>query len=190
MIYLQLERRIINNDLWKIWRAVCGDIIYNTTSTADVRKHHDMAMWGNVEVNLHAFCILALDVDESSAASPSGFISWERNPGTQWLGEWEVPRARWNVVKGNIPEKEQSKTTKQPSENGRGQSRNWNQGFMDYTAGILTAQPWSSVTYSCFTALNVLLLAYVFLTQNADGWTNRRTSYCFLEIVIGNTIFR
>jgi hypothetical protein len=43
--------------------------------------------------------------------------------------------------------------------------------FTEHTAGNVSAQPWSSVAYYYyyFRTLNVLLLACVFLTQNAGG---------------------
>jgi hypothetical protein len=50
-----------------------------------------------MEVYLHSFLTLALDV-EWSASRPGHFTREERDPGTHWIGGWMGPKADLDSV--------------------------------------------------------------------------------------------
>jgi hypothetical protein len=45
-------------------------------------KHHTMKTYGVMKVQIQSFLTLATAGGEGSASHPSGFTSWERDPGT------------------------------------------------------------------------------------------------------------
>lgn len=100
-----------------------------------------------------------------SAACPNDLILWERNPGIQRTGDCEVLRARENVEEKN-PWAEQRKTTKHLSENGRRQCVKQSIHLRNTQQRIWPLNRWVRGSLLFY---NVLLLACVFLTQNAGG---------------------
>jgi hypothetical protein len=53
---------------------------------------------GGVEIQLHAFLILALDGGKWSVPKPGRFILGERNPGTDLIRGWMGPRSGLDPV--------------------------------------------------------------------------------------------
>jgi hypothetical protein len=63
-----------------------------------------MKMYGEVEVQLHAFLTSTFCGGERSASRHSRFTPGERVPGNYWIGGWVGPRANLDAVaKRKIP---------------------------------------------------------------------------------------